>query len=151
MPYGAGAVNTAIRPLRKPIQKILRKTRWNNAWETIRAKKEASGKARWLHICLATFANQDGMKCFPSNKTLCELADFSPNTLRKYRDELVRIGWIDYQERIGPNGQTSHQYTLFKICTGGRSTVEPEISMYLKDTIVREAPANVVRMNGTVG
>lgn len=143
--YGVGSVNGAIRPLREPIRKILRKTRWNKAWESIRDKR-VSGKARWLFICLATFANKDGRKCFPSNKTLCELADISPNCLRKYRTELVEKEWIGYQERIGPKGQTSHEYTLFKICTGGGSPVEHEISMYLKDTIIQEHPSNVIGM-----
>lgn len=71
-----------------------------------------SSNAVRLYGILNRFANSSG-KAWPSRKTLAEMMDVSVATIDRAKDELVELGALHVENRLGPNGDlTSNVYTL---------------------------------------
>lgn len=71
-----------------------------------------SSNAVRLYAILNRFANAQG-KAWPSRRTLAEMMGVSVATVDRAKDELVDLGALHVENRLGPNGDlTSNIYTL---------------------------------------
>jgi predicted transcriptional regulator len=75
-------------------------------------QSRTEGNARLILLALADCASEDG-SCWPSIKKLCNRANISEPTAKKYLRAFVNIGLIDVDVREDHNGrQTSNIYKI---------------------------------------
>lgn len=65
-----------------------------------------------LFLVLSKFANADG-ECFPSRKTICDIAGFEISTYKKHINKLIKMRMIKRDKRYREcGGQTSNLYRI---------------------------------------
>lgn len=89
--------------------------------------QELSGTAKLVYALLCKFANADTGQCYPSHKTLCELASISKPTLLKALGQLESAQYITVKQRTEGNQKLTNLYTIRGIDQGGSKTDLPGV------------------------
>lgn len=86
-----------------------------------------SSHAVRLYGTLQRYADKDSGKCHPSRKTLAEKCGLSLSSLDRALNELVDLGAVKKQQRVGSNGDfTSNIYTVISVA-GVASKMTPPL------------------------
>jgi len=82
---------------------------------------DISANAVRLYAVLQRFANGNG-RAWPSRRTIADLMRVSTATVDRAKDELVTVGALHVENRVGPNGDpSSNLYTVFTTPHGNPS------------------------------
>lgn len=90
---------------------------WKGEWHTSvpdgLLHAQMSGLAKFMWICLKSFASKTSPHPFPGRHTVCKMMDIGVNSFKKYRKELELNGWLERMDRRNQNGDyAGNIYTL---------------------------------------
>lgn len=90
---------------------------WKGEWQTSvpdgLLHSAMSGLAKFLWICLKSYASKTSPNPFPGRHTLCQMLDVGISAFKKYRRELEQNGWLQREDKRHENGDFGGSiYTL---------------------------------------